>query len=65
MKQPKNPLLKFAEQFKRWCTEDWLEKLVALLLACIVWMVVKERIIRSKKITLPEGWNNPRPAETR
>ena len=30
---------------------------MALVLACIVWMVVKDRLSRGKKVTLPEGWN--------
>lgn len=57
MKPTKDSLLKFAAQLKQWFMEDWLEKLVALVLACIVWVVVNDRISRGKKITLPEGWN--------
>lgn len=64
MKQTKDRLLKFAAQLKRWFVDDWLEKLVALVLACIVWVVVKDRITRGKKVTLPEGWNT-RVTETR
>lgn len=65
MKPTRDKLLRFAVQLKRWFTDDWLEKLVALVLACIVWMVVKDRLSRGKKVTLPEGWNTPRPTETR
>lgn len=65
MKSTKDRLLKLAVQLKRWCTDDWLEKLVALVLACIVWMVVKDRLARGKKVTLPEGWNTSRATETR
>ena len=39
--------------------------IVALVLACIVWMVVKDRLARGKKVTLPEGWNTSRATETR
>ncbi len=64
MKPIKDRLLKFGVQLKRWFLEDWLEKLVALVLACIVWVVVKDRITRGKNVTLPEGWNT-RVTETR
>lgn len=57
MKPTKDNLLKLAAQLKQWFMEDWLEKLVALVLACIVWLVINDRISRGKKITLPEGWN--------
>lgn len=65
MKPTRDKLLRFAVQLKRWFADDWLEKLVALVLACIVWMVVKDRLSRGKKVTLPEGWNTTRAAETR
>jgi len=65
MNPTKDRLLKFATQLKRWFADDWLEKLVALVLACIVWMVVKDRITRGKNVTLPEGWSTKRAAETR
>ena len=65
MKPTKDRLLKFAAQLKRWFADDWLEKLVALVLACIVWIVVKDRLARGKKVTLPEGWNTARATETR
>lgn len=65
MKLTMDKLQKFAVQLKRWCLDDWLEKLVAVVLACIVWMVVKDRITRGKKVTLPEGWNTTRVTETR
>lgn len=65
MKPARDKLLRFAVQLKRWFADDWLEKLVALVLACIVWMVVKDRLSRGKKVTLPEGWNTTRATETR
>ena len=65
MKPARDKLLRFAVQLKRWFVDDWLEKLVALVLACIVWMVVKDRLSRGKKVTLPEGWNTTRATETR
>ncbi|HEY2573322.1 MAG TPA: hypothetical protein VGH65_04605 [Verrucomicrobiaceae bacterium] len=52
-------------RLRRWLADDWLEKIVALVLACIVWIVVKDRLSRSKKVTLPEGWNTTRVTETR
>jgi YbbR domain-containing protein len=65
MNQTKDKLLKFAVRLRRWLADDWLEKIVALVLACIVWIVVKDRLSRSKKVTLPEGWNTTRVTETR
>ncbi len=65
MKPMMDRLRKFGVQLKRWCVDDWLEKLVAVVLACIVWMVVKDRLARGKKVTLPEGWNTTRATETR
>jgi hypothetical protein len=35
------------------------------VLACIVWVVVKDRLSRSKKPTVPEGWNTTRVTEPR
>jgi diadenylate cyclase len=40
---------------KEWLTDDWEAKLVALVLAFLVWYVIKDKIQRSDQ--LPEGWN--------
>ncbi len=50
-------LRKFATQFKLWCLDDWEAKVVALILASLLWYVVKDKVARDKKITLPEGWS--------
>ena len=50
-------LRKFATLLKQWCVDDWEAKLVALVLAFLVWYVVKDKVAREKKVTLPEGWN--------
>ncbi|MEI6536275.1 MAG: hypothetical protein WCN98_13090 [Verrucomicrobiaceae bacterium] len=50
-------LRKFATQLRLWCLDDWEAKLVALVLASIVWYVVKDKVARDKKVTLPEGWS--------
>lgn len=50
-------LRKFATQLKLWLIEDWEAKLVALVLASLLWYVVKDKVVRDKKITLPEGWS--------
>ncbi len=50
-------LRNFAIQLKLWCIDDWEAKLVSLVLAALVWYVVKDKVARDKKITLPEGWS--------
>lgn len=50
-------LRKFATQLKLWLIEDWEAKLVSLVLASLLWYVVKDKVVRDKKITLPEGWS--------
>lgn len=65
MKPRTDRLRKFAAQLKNWCVDDWEAKIVALVLACIVWFVVRDKIARDKKITLPEGFNMTRSPEAR
>ncbi len=50
-------LRKFTTQLKLWCVDDWEAKLVSLVLAFLVWYVVKDKVAREKKITLPENWS--------
>lgn len=41
----------------RWITHDWEAKLICLVLAFLLWYVVKDQIARSKpKPEMPEGW---------
>lgn len=50
-------LRKFATQLRLWCIDDWEAKLVSLVLASLMWYVVKDKVVRENKITLPEGWS--------
>ncbi len=49
-------LRKFATQLKLWCLDDWEAKIVALILASLLWYVVKDKVARDKIIKLPDGW---------
>lgn len=52
-----NPTLEklknLAPQLKLWISHDWEAKLVALVLAFLLWYVVKDQVVRAKP--LPEG----------
>ena len=54
-----NPTLEklknLAPLLKLWCTRDWEAKLVALVLAFLLWYVVKDQVGRGGRIPLPEG----------
>ncbi len=60
-----NPTLEklknLAPQLKLWVTNDWEAKLVSLVLAFLLWYVVKDQVARGK-MTIPEGWPQMRTA---
>lgn len=58
MKPKMKKTRKFATLLKLWCLDDWEAKLVSLVLAFLVWYVVKDKVEREKKITLPENWTS-------
>lgn len=42
---------------KLWFTRDWEAKLVALVLALLLWYVIKDQINRANtKLDVPKGW---------
>ncbi len=42
---------------KLWFTRDWEAKLVALVLAFLLWYVIKDQINRANiKLDAPKGW---------
>ena len=50
-------LKKFAALLKEWCIDDWEAKLVALVLAFLVWYIVRDKLAKNNKFTPPDGWN--------
>jgi len=40
-------------QFKKWFVHDWEAKLVAVVLAFLLWYVVKDQVIRGRRINFP------------
>lgn len=48
-------LKKLAPLLKLWITRDWEAKLVALVLAFLLWYVVKDQVARAS-MPLREGW---------
>ncbi len=44
MKTTKEQLEELGQTLKRWFTHDWEAKLVSLVLAFLVWYIVKDRI---------------------
>jgi diadenylate cyclase len=61
-----NPTLEklknLAPLLKLWCTRDWEAKLVALVLAFLLWYVVKDQVGRAR-MQVPEGWPQMRTAK--
>jgi hypothetical protein len=49
-----NPILenlkKFGQLLKLWVTRDWEAKLVALVLAFLLWYVVKDQVSRGRPL---------------
>ena len=48
-------LRKSAVWLKDWLTDDWEAKLVALVLAFLVWYVIKDKTREPRQV--PEGWS--------
>jgi len=55
MPQRKKPRL----QFKNWFVHDWEAKLVALVLAFLLWYVVKDQVIRGHRYDMPLNYPPP------
>jgi diadenylate cyclase len=47
---PLENLKKFAQLLKLWITRDWEAKLVALVLAFLLWYVVKDQVSRGRPL---------------
>jgi diadenylate cyclase len=47
---PLENLKKFAQLLKLWMTRDWEAKLVALVLAFLLWYVVKDQVSRGRPL---------------
>jgi diadenylate cyclase len=47
---PLENLKKFAQLLKLWVTRDWEAKLVALVLAFLLWYVVKDQVSRGRPL---------------
>lgn len=44
-------------RLKLWVTRDWEAKLVSLVLAFLLWYVIKDQINRANiKLEAPKGW---------
>jgi hypothetical protein len=54
---------KVTKQLKRWCADDWEAKIVALVLAVLVWWGVKTLIasdVRERnRVPVPSGFEPP------
>ena len=60
--KPNQPKLKaILDSTKRRLAHDWEAKLVALILAFLVWYIIKDQIARNKRYDFPEGYG-PRTA---
>ena len=46
-------LKKAGPQLKLWITRDWEAKLVSLVLAFLLWYVVKDQVNRGRRYDLP------------
>lgn len=58
---------KFTKQLSTWFIDEWEAKLAALVLAMVVWYVVKDRIraeaAERGQFTVPSGYEmNPKPS---
>lgn len=62
MSPPLEKLKSLAPQLKVWIAHDWEAKLVALVLAFLLWYVVKDQVARGR-MSLPEGWPQMRTAK--
>jgi hypothetical protein len=60
MNQALEKLKNLAPLLKLWITRDWEAKLVALVLAFLLWYVVKDQV--RGKMHLPDGWPQMRTA---
>ena len=56
MKLTKHQLQELAPKVRRLFTHDWEAKLVALVLAFLVWYIVKDQVARGRKFPVPDGW---------
>jgi len=56
-------LRKSALWLKNWLTDDWEAKLVALVLAFLVWYVIKDKT--EEPTPVPEGFRMSNPAQRR
>ena len=55
MNPPLERLKKLGPLLKLWVTRDWEAKLVALVLAFLLWYVVKDQVARAGRTPRPEN----------
>ena len=59
MKTNPTGINRWSAAVRRWITHDWEAKLVCLVLACLVWYMVKDMVAREHKFDMPKGWAPP------